>query len=124
MKIQSVRTYSTEVVKKVTVSHNGRSIDFFITVTDGKVSGDCDTNMKTSYLTYFHETHQKVRTKHFDEIKKRLELGVPDTITLDDINEWKDRLPEAPGMPIKPAKKKKGSRPNINTSEQYLANLK
>jgi hypothetical protein len=73
MKIDFFQT--TQVVEhvEVGVTHKGKEFTLCVKTIDGKVQGDAESGIATSYLSYFDENSLNTRQKHFDRIKKIVE---------------------------------------------------
>lgn len=75
MKVITSEIIQVEKWVEVTVNHKGKKLKFNLITIDGKVKGEFKNNFATSYLTYFHETSDKLMQKHWQLVKTHIEIN-------------------------------------------------
>lgn len=74
MKIGTPKTIRTEKWLVFPVEYKKKKFEISVIVWNGKLKGEsCKDAIATSYLTYFHETPEHIRQRHFLKIKKLIE---------------------------------------------------
>lgn len=73
MKIISKKTVQVTKRIRLSVSHNNKIFNLYVETRGGKIKGNYKDSVSTSYLMYFHEVPERIRQKHFLQIKKLIE---------------------------------------------------
>jgi len=76
MKINKARTHLVRKWVSVFVIHKRKKIEFFVQMVDGVVMGNAKSGFATSYLKYFDENSQRIKDKHFKQIKSYVEKHI------------------------------------------------
>lgn len=76
MQIYSAKTKMVEKWVEVEVSHEHLSFTISVRTKDGKVVGNHKSGMATAKLIYFDEVPDKIRAKHFEQIKAYVEKHI------------------------------------------------
>jgi len=76
MEIYSAKTKMVEKLVEVNLGHETEAFTVSVRTKDGKVVGDFKNGLTTSRLSYFHDTPEEERKKHFEQIKKYVERRI------------------------------------------------
>jgi hypothetical protein len=76
MQIYSAKTKLTEKWVEVSVGYGAKAFKVSVRTKNGIVQGNAKSGVATSYLSYFHDTPERVRQKHFEQIKAYVEKHI------------------------------------------------